>query len=146
MVFLLSFKLALLALLAPLSLMAEDTSIAPEKSNKTQQIQQEVEVLDTEILDLEVSYEIGTEDFIIIDQANSIENQLLYHEYQLGTPSGGDQQWNESEQMILDAKIKLEALQNKMKLEGDWGKVRLRVQDFGGEDPGAVKLRYNYGF
>ena len=85
-------------------------------------------------------------DEIIAFKEKAIKSQLLHFEYQLGTPRGDDDQWNESEQMILDAKVKLEALQEKMKVEGDWGKVRFRVQDFGGSDPGAVKLRYNYGF
>ena len=107
---------------------------------------QKIEAIDYDLLELETQLDMGMNAFEIDLDARKIKNQLLYFEYQLGTPSGGDQQWNESEQMILDAKVKLEALQEKMKIEGDWGKVRFRVQDFGGSNPGAVKLRYNYGF
>jgi hypothetical protein len=107
---------------------------------------QKIEAIDYDLLELETQLDMGIDAFEVGLDASKIKSQLLYFEYQLGTPRGGDQQWNESEQMILDAKVKLEALQEKMKVEGDWGKVRFRVQDFGGSDPGAVKLRYNYGF
>ena len=107
---------------------------------------QKIKAINYDLLELETRLDMGMNAFEIDLDARKIKNQLLYFEYQLGTPRGGDQQWNESEQMILDAKVKLEALQEKMKVEGDWGKVRFRVQDFGGSDPGAVKLRYNYGF
>ena len=107
---------------------------------------QKIEAIDYDLLELETQLDMGIDVFEVSVDASKIKSQLLHFEYQLGTPRGGDQQWNESEQMILDAKVKLEALQEKMKVEGDWGKVRFRVQDFGGSDPGAVKLRYNYGF
>ena len=107
---------------------------------------EKIEAINYDLLDLEVQLEMGVNAIEIDIDTAHIRNQLLYFEYQLGTPYGGDKQWNESEQMILDTKIKLEALQEKIKIEGDWGKVRFRVQDFGGSDPGAFKLRYNYGF
>ena len=107
---------------------------------------QKIEAIDYDLLELETQLDMGIDVFEVSVDASKIKSQLLHFEYQLGTPRGGDDQWNESEQMILDAKAKLEALQEKMKVEGDWGKVRFRVQDFGGSDPGAVKLRYNYGF
>ena len=107
---------------------------------------QKIEAIDYDLLELETQLDMGIDAFEVGLDASKIKSQLLYFEYQLGTPRGGDDQWNESEQMILDAKVKLEALQEKMKIEGDWGKVRFRVQDFRGDDPGTVKLRYNYGF
>ena len=107
---------------------------------------QKIEAIDYVLLELETQLDMGIDVFEIGVDASKIKSQLLHFEYQLGTPRGGDDQWNESEQMILDAKVKLEALQEKMKIEGDWGKVRFRVQDFRGDDPGTVKLRYNYGF
>ena len=107
---------------------------------------QKIKAIDYDLLELETQLDMGIDAFEVGLDASKIKSQLLYFEYQLGTPRGGDQQWNESEQMILDAKVKLEALQEKMKVEGDWGKVRFRVQDFRGDDPGTVKLRYNYGF
>ena len=107
---------------------------------------QKIKAIDYDLLELETQLDMGIDAFEVGLDASKIKSQLLHFEYQLGTPRGGDQQWNESEQMILDAKVKLEALQEKMKVEGDWGKVRFRVQDFRGDDPGTVKIRYNYGF
>ena len=107
---------------------------------------QKIEAIDYDLLELETQLDMGIDVFEVSVDASKIKSQLLHFEYQLGTPRGGDDQWNESEQMILDAKVKLEALQEKMKVEGDWGKVRFRVQDFRGDDPGTVRIRYNYGF
>jgi len=107
---------------------------------------QKIKAIDYDLLELETQLDMGIDAFEVGLDASKIKNQLLHFEYQLGTPRGGDDQWNESEQMILDTKIKLEALQEKMKVEGDWGKLRFRIQDFRGGDPGAVKFRYNYGF
>ena len=136
---------ALLLSLSPL-LLAQDSAPTTPSDVRAKQIQDAVEQIEFNILDLEVSYEIGVDDFVVSEQVESLENQLLYQECRLGTPQVEGPNWSESEQMILDAKIQLEELQDKIKLEGDWGKVRFRVQDFGGEDPGAMKLRYNYGF
>ena len=105
-----------------------------------------IEAINFNLLELDTQLDLGMDAFEINLETLNIRDQLLYFEYQLGTPRGGDQHWNESEQMILNAKMKLLALEEKVKLEGDWGKVRFRVQDFRGGDPGAVKLRYNYGF
>ena len=119
---------------------------ADTKTKDTNPLTKKIEAIDYDLLELNTQLDMGMDAFEVGIDAVKIRNQLLYFEYQLGTPRGGDHQWNESEQMILDAKLKLEVLQEKMKLEGDWGKVRFRVQDFRGGDPGAVKLRYNYGF
>lgn len=109
-------------------------------------IEDELESINYEILDLEVSYKLGENAFDINLEANDIKNELLHHEYKIGTPRSEQSQWNESEQMILNAKIQLQALQEKIRLEGDWGQLRFRVIDFRGADPGQLKLKYNYGF
>ncbi|MBT3186305.1 MAG: hypothetical protein HN828_05820 [Candidatus Thioglobus sp.] len=116
------------------------------KEVKVNPINEKIEKINIDLLDLEVQFKMGVDAYDLNAEARDIENQLLYHEYVLGTPSDNDEQWNETEQVILDAKIKLRALGEKIKLEGDWGRIRLRMQDFRGSDPGAVKLRYNYGF
>ncbi len=117
-----------------------------QTKDTTNPLIQKIKAIDYDLLELETQLDMGIDAFEVGLDASKIKNQLLHFEYQLGTPRGGDDQWNESEQMILDAKIKLEALQEKMKVEGDWGKLRFRIQDFRGGDPGAVKFRYNYGF
>ncbi|MDB3870071.1 hypothetical protein N9351_04340 [Candidatus Thioglobus sp.] len=121
-------------------------TFAEGNQEKIPDITQSIESINNDILDLEVSYELDEGGIDINQDLADIGNELLYHEYSIGTPIDGNSNWNESEQMILDAKIKLQALQEKIKLEGDWGQLRVRVIDFKGEDPGQLKLRYNYGF
>jgi hypothetical protein len=127
-------------------LLSPNVAADTQTKDTNYRLTQKIEAIDYDLLELETQLDMGMDAFEISLDARKIQNQLLYFEYQLGTPRGGDQQWNESEQMILDAKVKLEILQEKMKVEGNWGKLRFRVQDLGGGDPGAVKLRYNYGF
>ena len=121
-------------------------AFAEDVQEKILDITQSIESINHDILDLEVSYELDEGSVNISQDLADINNALLYHEYQIGTPKTNNSQWNESEQMILDAKIKLQALQEKVKLEGDWGQLRFRMIDFRGNDPGQLKLRYNYGF
>ena len=121
-------------------------SVADNHSANSANITDKLELINYDILDLEVSYELGEDLYDISLEASDIKNELLFREYQIGTPRSEDSNWSESEQMILDAKIKLNALQEKIKLEGDWGQLRFRMIDFRGEDPGSLKLRYNYGF
>jgi len=121
-------------------------SVADNHSANSANITDKLELINYNILDLEVSYELGEDLYDISLEASDIKNELLFREYQIGTPRSEDSNWSESEQMILDAKIKLQALQEKIKLEGDWGQLRFRVIDFRGSDPGQLKLKYNYGF
>ena len=121
-------------------------SVADNHSANSANITDKLELINYNILDLEVSYELGEDLYDISLEASDIKNELLFREYQIGTPRSEDSNWNESEQMILDAKIKLQALQEKIKLEGDWGQLRFRVIDFRGSNPGQLKLKYNYGF
>ena len=123
------------------SIIAYQTTIPTETINK------KVESLNSKIFDLEINYEMGMDGFEIKSQANDIKNQLLYHKYQIGTDKEKyNEKWTKSEQMILNAKLKLQALQNKLQAEGDWGAVKLRMQGLNGKDPGTVKVRYKYGF
>jgi len=121
-------------------------SVADNHSANSANITDKLELINYDILDLEVSYELGEDLYDISLEASDIKNELLFREYQIGTPRSEDSNWSESEQMILDAKIKLQALQEKIKLEGDWGQLRFRVIDFRGSNPGQLKLKYNYGF
>ena len=132
--------LIFLILLSSVNVFADD--------NKTQSdsVIDNIETISYDLLELETQLDMGMDAFDIKIETNNIKNQLLHQEYRLGTPKGNDENWNETEQKILEAKIKIQALQEKMKIEGDWGRIRFRMQDFRGGDPGAVKLRYNYGF
>ena len=100
-------KLFIYSLCVLLSLnVAADTQTKDTNNSLTQKI----EAIDYDLLELETQLDMGMDAFEVGLDASKIQNQLLYFEYQLGTLHGGDQQWNESEQMILDAKVKLEAL------------------------------------
>ncbi|MBW5290590.1 MAG: hypothetical protein Rsou_0981 [Candidatus Ruthia sp. Asou_11_S2] len=111
---------------------------------QTTNIIQTVKALDVKVLNLEISYELGENVFDIKNQADDIKSQLLYHEYQLGTPISYDEQWSKSEQAILNVKIKLKALEEKVKFEGDWGKIRLKLDSK--ERYRKINLKYQYGF
>ena len=88
--------------------------------------------------------QMGMDIFDITIEAQDIRNQLLYFEYQLGTPHGNDQQWNISEEMFLNAKKKLKVLEEKIKFEGNWGKVGLKLDPK--EQYQKIDFKYNYGF
>ncbi|CAC9598139.1 hypothetical protein [uncultured Gammaproteobacteria bacterium] len=115
MVFLTAILRTSLLLISPLSL----GIIADDNTQNSINIVDELESINYEILDLEVSYDLGENLYDINLEVDNLKNELLFREYQIGTPKGGDSDWNESEQLILDAKIKLLALQEKIKLEGD---------------------------
>ncbi len=115
LVFLTAILRTSLLLISPLSL----GIIADDNTQNSINIVDELESINYEILDLEVSYDLGENLYDINLEVDNLKNELLFREYQIGTPKGGDSDWNESEQLILDAKIKLLALQEKIKLEGD---------------------------
>jgi hypothetical protein len=93
----------------------------------------------------EVIHEFEGVDNIDLDIEN-MQNELLSYSNHLGTLKKGHSDWNESERLILDIKAELKALQEKIKIKGDWGQLHFNVIDLRGEDPGKVKIRYNYGF
>ncbi|BBB24582.1 conserved hypothetical protein [Isorropodon fossajaponicum endosymbiont JTNG4] len=111
---------------------------------QTTNIIQTVKASDVKVLNLEISYEPGENVFDIKNQADDIKSQLLYHEYQLGIPISYDEQWSKSEQAILNVKMKLEALEEKVKFKGDWGKIRLKLDPK--ERYRKINLKYQYGF
>ncbi len=111
---------------------------------QTTNITKKVKALDIKVLNLELSYKLGGNVFDIKHQADDIKNQLLYHEYQLGIPISYDEQWNESEQAILNVRMKLKALEEKVKFKGDWGKIRLKFDPK--ERYRKINLKYQYGF
>ncbi|MEO1916904.1 MAG: hypothetical protein ABGX53_00895 [Candidatus Thioglobus sp.] len=119
---------------------------ADDDKTQSDSVIDNIETISYDLLELEDQLDMGMNTFDIKIEARNIRSQLLYQEHKLGTPRGGDEQWNESEMAILNAKKNLQALEEKIKLEGDWGKIRFRMLDLKGSDPGSIKLRYNYGF
>ena len=103
--------------------------------------------LNIEILDLELRFEVGLNDSDLNIDTLSIYNQLLYYERLLNISSTNyykNSNWNSTEEFLLNTKKKIKALQEKLKIEGDWGKVRLKLNPE--EQFQKIDLNYIYGF
>ncbi len=99
------------------------------------------------LLDLEIRYKLGINSSDINLETMSVYNQILYYENKLNSlenNQNSEGNWNSAEEMILNAKMKVEALKQKLKLEGDWGKVRLKLDPK--EQYQKIDLNYIYGF
>ena len=94
-------------------------AFAEDTQEKSHNLINNIQSINYDILDLEVSYQLDESGVDFYNEVADINNELLYHEYQLGTPTDDN---------------------------SNWGQLRFRVIDFKGEEPGQVKLRYNYGF
>ena len=98
------------------------------------------------LLDLEIRYKLGINSSDINLETMSVYNQILYYENRLNSLENNQNSkgnWNSTEEMILNAKKKVEALKQKLKLEGDWGKVRLKLDPK--EQYQKIDLNYIYG-
>lgn len=99
------------------------------------------------LLDLEIRYKLGINSSDINLETMSVYNQILYYENKLNSLENNQNSkdnWNSAEEMLLNAKMKIEALKKKLKLEGDWGKVRLKLDPK--EQYQKIDLNYIYGF
>jgi len=107
-------------------------------------IKEEIEVLDFNLLELDTQIDMNMDINVINTETNNIKNQLLYFERKLGAIDSDEPGWNKTEQMMLNTKRKLKALEEKLKLEGDWGKIRLKLDPK--EQYQKLNLKYQYGF
>ena len=107
-------------------------------------IKEEIEALDFNLLELDTQIDMNMDINVINTETNNIKNQLLYFEQQLGVIDNDEPGWNKTEQMMLNTKRKLKALEEKLKLEGDWGKIRLKLDPK--EQYQKLNLKYQYGF
>ena len=107
-------------------------------------IKEEIEALDFNLLELDTQIDMNMDINVINTETNNIKNQLLYFEQQLGAIDSDEPGWNKTEQMMLNTKRKLKALEEKLKLEGDWGKIRLKLDPK--EQYQKLNLKYQYGF
>ena len=83
--------------------------------------------INNDISNLEIDIANGLDTSIINERIEYIDNNLW--SWRVNTYNQADENndhWNESELLILDAKKRLDSLSDKLKLEGDWGKVSLR--------------------
>lgn len=105
-------------------------------------IKEKIEALDFNLLELDTQIDMNIN--VINTETNNIKNQLLYFEQQLSAIDSNEPEWNKTEQIMLNTKRKLKALEEKLKLEGDWGKIRLKLDPK--EQYKNLNLKYQYGF
>ena len=120
------------------------SSIADQDSNI---LEDKLTDINIDLLDLEVRYEIGEESSEVDLGTILVYNQLLYYERMvdiLGNSQYDANTWNSTEEMLLNAKNKIKALQEKLKISGNWGKVRLKLDPK--EQYQKIDLHYIYGF
>jgi len=120
---------------------SEKPAINPE----TLEIKEKIEEVNDKLLDLEVAIELGVDDYNFKRDVIELDREILRHEITLKSndPGTKDSKWNESELMLLEAKNKLDSLEEKIKLEGEWGNISLRYNPLKKIDP---DLRYRYQF
>lgn len=124
--------------------MQSDVITMADKAEAEADIKEEIEVLDFNLLELDTQIDMDMDINVINTETNNIKNQLLYFEQQLGAIDSDEPGWNKTEQMMLNTKRKLKALEEKLKLEGDWGKIRLKLNPK--EQYKNLNLKYQYGF
>lgn len=107
-------------------------------------IKEKIEALDFNLLELDTQIDMNMNINVINTETNNIKNQLLYFEQQLSAIDSNEPEWNKTEQIMLNTKRKLKALEEKLKLEGDWGKIRLKLDPK--EQYKNLNLKYQYGF
>ena len=76
-------------------------------------IKEEIKILDFNILELDTQIDMDMDINVINTETNNIKNQLLYFEQQLGAIDSDEPGWNKTEQMMLNTKRKLKALEEK---------------------------------
>jgi len=107
-------------------------------------IKERIQTVNDKILELEVSIELGNE----IDPTNDIlelNREIWSYKNILNTSNDNiNRSWNESELLLLEAKNRLDRLNEKIKLEGSWGKIGLKLDRE--EQYRKLDLKYRYGF
>ncbi len=88
---------------------------ADDDKTQSDSVIDNIETISYDLLELETQLDMGMNTFDIKIEARDIRSQLLYQEHKLGTPRGGDEQWNESEMAILNDQKKLTSLRRKNK-------------------------------
>jgi len=126
---------------ANMPLSSEKPYINPD----TLEIKEKIEEVNTKLLDLEVAIELGIDDYNFKRDVIELDREIWKHEIALKSndPGTEESRWNESELMLLEAKNKLDSLEEKIKLEGEWGNISLRYNPIKRIDP---DLRYRFPF
>ena len=109
------------------------------------EIKEKIEEVNDKLLDLELAFEIGVEDYNFKQDIVDLDREIWKHKITLKSNNTLTEKsrWNESELMLLKAKNKLDSLEEKIKLEGEWGNISLRFNPIKRIDP---DLRYRFPF
>ena len=123
----------------PLSL--EKPVINPD----TLEIKEKIDRVNDKLLDLEVAIELGIDNYNFKRDVIELDREIWKHEITLKSINSETEEskWNESELLLLEAKNKLDSLEEKIKLEGEWGNISLRYNPIKRIDP---DLRYRFPF
>ena len=111
----------------------------------TLEIKEKIDKVNDKLLDLEVAIELGVDNYNFKRDVIELNREIWKHEIVLKSndPGTEESRWNESELMLLEAKNKLDSLEEKIKLEGEWGNISLRYNPIKRIDP---DLRYRFPF
>ena len=121
------------------------SSEKPAINPVTLEIKEKIEEVNDKLLDLEVAIELGIDNYNFKRDIVELDREILRQEIALKSNSSLAEEfrWNDSEMMLLEAKNKLDALEEKIKLEGEWGNISLRYNPIKKLDP---DLRYRFPF
>ena len=105
---------------------------------------QNINKLSEKIINLELSIDLGVDNFSYLKELREIDRELQRIQTPISYKANSkSNNWNDSEKFLLDAKNKIDALENKLKLEGDWGNVSFRYNPIKKIDP---NIKYRYPF
>jgi len=121
------------------------SSEKPTANPDTIEIIEKIEEVNDKLLDLEVAIELGVDNFNFKREVIELDREIWKHELtlKLNNSETVESKWNESELMLLKAKNKLDLLEEKIKLEGDWGNISFRYNPIKRVEP---NLRYRFQF
>ena len=121
------------------------SSEKPSVNSHSLEIKEKIEDVNDRLLDLEVAIELGVDDYNFKQDVMELDREIWKHEIAIKSNSQETEEsrWNESELMLLEAKNKLDSLEERIKLEGEWGKISVRYNPIKRIDP---DLRYRFPF
>ena len=126
----------------------ENTPLSSEKLaiNPTKlEMKEKIDGVNDKLLDLEVAIELGVDNYNFNRDVIELNKEISRHEITLksNNPQTEEYRWSESELLLIEAKNKLDSLEEKIKLEGEWGNISLRYNPIKRIHP---NLRYRFPF
>jgi len=117
----------------------------PAINTDTLEIKEKIEEVNDKLLDLEVAIELGVDNYNFNRDVIELNKEISRHEITLksNNPQTEEYRWSESELLLIEAKNKLDSLEEKIKLEGEWGNISLRYNPIKRIHP---NLRYRFPF